>query len=182
MSVRDLEIELALRRGETRTERSNALPLSVEDAIAYRNAGNVPDKLGRSLRLVLNVDEDSAAALHEKRLRWEPDFHDAPEWRGPRSVPVNVVPLRRGPARPESMDAWWDDPDLARLEEEWESSGAVAGVRIPAEYRGFVYKTILSLQSSGRSVTVDSIADSVARWLDPDHAAELRAALEAAND
>lgn len=181
MSVRDLEIELALRRGESRAERSSAVRLSVEDALAFRNTGNVPDELGRTLRLVLAVSEESAAALHEMRLRWEPDFHEAPEWRGPGSVPVNVVPLRDGPARASVPGAWWDDPDLARLEEEWERTGAVAGMKVPAEYRGFVYKTVLSLQSSSRPVSMDSVLDSVARWLDPGQVAELRAALEAAN-
>jgi hypothetical protein len=182
MSVRDLEIELALRRGEVRAEPSNAAPLSIEEALAFRDAGNVPDELGRSLRLVLSVGAGSAADLHEKRLRWEPDFHDAPEWRGPGSMPVNVVPLREGSASGASGEAWWDDPDLAHLEDEWRASGTVAGLEVPAEYRGFVYKTVLSLQQSGRAVTVDSVLASVARWLSPAQVAELRAALGAAGD
>ena len=181
MSVRDLEIELALRRGEARAERSTAERLSIGEALAYRNAGNVPDDLGRSLRLVLTITGESAAALHEKRLQWEPDFHDAPDWRGPGSMPVNVVPLRDGSVRASPRDAWWDDPDLARLETELEATGAVGGIKVPAEYRGFVFKTVLSLQSAGRPVTVDSVVDSVARWLEPAQVSELRAALEAAN-
>jgi hypothetical protein len=52
---------------------------------------------------------------------------------------------------------------------------------IPGAYRGFVYKTVVSLRSAGRDVTVDSVADSVARWLEPARVAELRAALEDAN-
>jgi hypothetical protein len=180
MSVADLEVELARRRGEIRPP-SNAERLSVADALAFRDAGNVPDELGRSLRLVLVVDGDSAAALHEQRLRWEPDFHDAPEWRRPGSVPVNVVPLREGREEGSADDAWWDDPELARMEDEWARTGSVDGLAIPAEYRGFLYKTIISLRSSGRPVTVESVSDSVARWLEPDQASALRAALQAAN-
>jgi hypothetical protein len=180
MSVGDLETELARWRGETGRGPSHAERISVEEALDFRNAGNVPDELGRSLRLVL-VAEDSAAALHEKRLRWEPDFHDPPDWRRPGSLPVNVVPLRASRPPGEDDAAWWDDPDLAALEAEWSRTGAVAGLRIPADYRGFLYKTILSLRSAGRPVTVESVSDSVARWLEPDQAAALRAALDDAN-
>jgi hypothetical protein len=181
MSVRDLEIELARHRGESR-DSSNAVALSTEDALAFRNAGNVPDELGRSLRLVLHVGDESAAALHEKRLAWEPDFHDAPSWRTGGSAPVNVVPLRTGAERARAGGAWWDDPDIAALEKEWAETGAVDGVRVPGEYRSFVYKTVVSLRQAGRPVTVDSIVDSVARWLDAAQVGELRAALERAND
>lgn len=181
MSVADLEVELARRRGETTSDASTARRLSIEEALAFRNAGNVPDELGRSLRLVLETGGESAAALHEKRLLWEPDFHDAPDWRGPASVPVNVVPLRESTTSDVDDRAWWDDPALAEMEDEWARTGSVAGLRIPGPYRGFLYKTILSLQSAGRAVTVDAVADSVARWLEPADAAELRAALEDAN-
>ena len=184
MSVADLELELALHRGETRVERSNALRLSIRDALAYKAAGNIPDELGRSLRLVLLVEDDGdAARLGERRLAWEPDVHDAPTWRRDGSVPVNIVPLRTtaGASRGD-RESWLDDPALAALEEEWSVSGAVAGVRVPAEYRGFVYKTVLALKSSGRTVTVATIVDSIERWLGPDDVRALRDALEAAND
>jgi hypothetical protein len=181
MSVHDLEIELARHRGEARPEPTGSVALSIADALAFRDAGNVPDELGRSLRLVLHVSDESAAALHEKRLDWEPDFHDAPDWRGPGSMPVNVVPLRVDTARAAPGRAWWDDPELAALEKEWEATGVVAGVRVPAEYRGFVYKTVLSLQQAGRPMTVDSLLDSVARWLNAEQVEELRRALAAAN-
>ena len=180
MSVADLETELARWRGEDR-EESNAQRVSTEEALEFRNAGNVPDELGRSLRLVLVVDAGSAAALHEQRLRWEPDFHEAPDWRRPESVPVNVVPLREDRAAAGDEAAWWDDPELAAMEDEWARTGAVDGLAIPADYRGFLYKTIISLRSAGRAVTVDTVADSVARWLEPDQAAALRAALDDAN-
>lgn len=180
MSVRDLELELARWRGEP-AAASGARRLTTEEALAYRDAGNLPDEGGRSLRLVLFVDDDrEAARIHEKRAGWEPDFHETPSWRREGSVPVNVVPLRRSP-RPEGGRAWWDDPDLAALEDEWRASGAVAGLRVPGAYRSFVYKTVLSLQASGIDVTVDSVVASVSRWLGPDEALELRAALEEAN-
>ena len=182
-SVGDLEIELALARGEARTERSGALRLTVDEALAFKAAGNVPDARGRSLRLVLHVADDAdAARVSERRLRWEPDFHDAPEWRREGSVPVNVVPLRlhgRGSDAPN--ESWLDDPDLAALEEQWRATGSVAGIRVPGEYRGFVYKTVLALQAGGRAVTVEAIVDSVARWLDEKSVLDLRGALEAAN-
>jgi hypothetical protein len=181
MSVRDLEIELSRWRGDAAGERSNALPLSIEEALAFRDAGNVPDELGRSLRLVLLPDGETGT-LDEPRRRWEPDFHDAPDWRREGSVPVNVVPLRDRPPDPRPEIAWWDDPEMARMEEEWQRSGAVAGLRIPGAYRGFVYKTIRSLRSDARAVTVDSVCNSIARWVTPSVAAEVRAALQAAND
>ena len=133
MSVRDLELELARWRGGASAERSNALRLEIDEALAYRNAGNLPDSSGRTLRLVLHVRDDAdAARLHERRLSWEPDYHDAPDWRRPGSAPVNVVPLRDEPARSGEHEAWWDDPDLAALESEWRTTGAVAGLRVPA--------------------------------------------------
>jgi hypothetical protein len=183
MSVRDLEIELALHRGKTRTETSNAQPVTIGDALAFKAAGNIPDSLGRSLRLVLHVASDrDAARIGERRLSWEPDLHDAPSWRRDGSVPINVVPLRSGREGPGAAnESWLDDPDLAALEDEWRATGAVAGVRIPADYRAFVYKTVLALRSSGRDVTISSIVDSVRRWLREEDALELRNALEDVN-
>jgi hypothetical protein len=143
----------------------------------------VPDARGRSLRLVLHVRDDAEAArLSERRLSWEPDFHDAPDWRRDGSVPVNVVPLRLpGRAATSSDESWLEDPDLAALEEEWRTTGSVAGIRVPGDYRGFVYKTVLALQAGGRTVTVDAIVNSVARWLGEKDVDELRSTLEAAN-
>jgi hypothetical protein len=156
--------------------------LSTADALEFKAAGNVPDQLGRSLRLVLHVVDDAdAARLHERRLEWEPDFHDRPSWRREGSAPVNVVPLRPASGSTSLDRSWLDDPAMAALEREWDDTGEVAGVRVPAAYRSFVYKTVVALRSARREVTVNSIADSVERWLGPDDASRLRAALEAAN-
>lgn len=178
MSVRDLEIELARRRDPSRRkQRSNARSLNVEEALAYRDAGNLPDELDRTLRLVLILDNEP---LSDKRLRYEPDFHATPAWRRTGSRPVNVVPLAIDPSRlPTSGDLpWWQQPDVAPLEEEWQQSGAVGGIRLPGPYRSFVLKTIASLRSAGIEVTQASILSSVSRWLQPDQVVELREAFE----
>jgi hypothetical protein len=185
MSTRDLEIELAFERDAgAGSEHSNALPIPTEEALAFRNAGNVPDELDRTLRLVLRITRPGDVdELRSKRLTYEPDYLEAPSWRTPDSAPVNVVPLRTSDSRRSTeLGPWWDEPDLARLEAEWEATGMVAGVAIPATYRGFVYKTVLELQAAGRPVTVDAIADSVARWTGRAEAQEIRRALEEANE
>ncbi len=183
MSTSDLERELARWRDPSADRGpSNALRLSVEEALAYRNAGNLPDDDGRSLRLVLYVDgPEDLSALQRKRVLYEPDFHDAPRWRREGSKPVNVVPLRKPGVAPSPPEAWWEERDLAALEEEWRTSGRVGGLVVPAEYRGFVYKTVLALKAVGREVTADSVADSIARWLPPFEADRIRAALRTAN-
>jgi hypothetical protein len=182
MSAAELETELARwRHPERGTPPTGAVRLTIADALAYRNAGNLPDSDGRSLRLVLHVDDARELSyLQEKRLEYEPDFHEAPSWRREGSKAVNVVPLRReGIVGAASGAAWWDDPDIAALEKEWSVSGLVEGLPVPAELRGFVYKTVLSLRAAGRPVTPDSIADSVSRWLPPDQAEHIRSALRA---
>ena len=180
MSAHDLEIELRRwREPDAAVEASNAKQLDVPDALAYRDAGNLPDGLGRSLRLVLHVNDAAELSyLQQKRLGFEPDFHDAPTWRREGSKPVNVVPLRRADVKGAGGRAWWDDPDVALLEEEWSRTGMVEGMRVPGEIRSFVYKTVLSLRSAGREVTPESVADSIARWLSPEEAAQIKAALE----
>ncbi|MDQ4065866.1 MAG: hypothetical protein M3161_07450 [Actinomycetota bacterium] len=179
MSTRDLEIELRRWRGDNEAPRSNALELSIGDALAFRNAGNLPDELGRTLRLVLHVnDPRDLTYLQDTRLRFEPDFHDAPRWRRTGSRPVNVVPLRAAAATGTDMDAWWDDEAVRTLEEEWSRTGRVAGVGVPAEYRAFVYKTVLSLRAAGRDVSKDAIVSSIARWLDADDVARIAEALD----
>lgn len=181
MSVEDLETELARFRGEDRPP-SNAQPLSIEEALDYRNNGNLPDESGRSLRLVLRVDDASDLAnLDRKRLAFEPDYLEAPSWRREGSKPVNVVPLRPPDLPGPSATPWVDDPEMSALEEEWSRSGAVDGVVIPAEFRSFIYKTIALLRSANREVTVDSISDSIARWLHPAQAERVRDALAEAN-
>jgi hypothetical protein len=155
--------------------------LSVSDALSHRNAGNFPDDEGRSLRLVIEVDPDAGVdTVSEKRLQFEPDFHNAPNWRKPASRPVNVVPLRprTSSTSAEKEEAWWEDEKVAPLEAEWKESGTVAGLPVPGEFRSFVFKTVISLRASGHDVTADSVADSVARWLDPVDAERLRKALE----
>lgn len=180
MNTRELERELRRRRDPAASEpASSAVRLSIEDALAYRNDGNLPDGEGRTLRLVLHVSgTGDRKNLDRKRLLYEPDFHDAPKWRRKGSKAVNVVPLDVGGEEGAPLpEAWWDDPELVRLEEEWAESGRVAGLRVPAAYRGFVYKTVLALGRAGRPITPDSVADSIARWLPQDEVARIRAAL-----
>lgn len=180
MSAADLEIELKRWRnpGEA-VPATGAEPLTTEAALAFRDAGNIPDDRGRSLRLVLHVNDAAELSyLQQKRLAFEPDFHDAPSWRREGSKPVNVVPLRRDDVRGGGGRAWWEDPDVAALEKEWSATGTIAGMRVPAEVRSFVYKTVLSLRAAGREVTPASVADSIARWMLPEEAEQIRRALE----
>ncbi|MDP9227299.1 MAG: hypothetical protein M3P18_26320 [Actinomycetota bacterium] len=183
MSTQTLERELRRWRSEEVDKLApDALPLTVEEALAYRNAGNLPDERGRTLRLLLVLrNRDDVRNLPAKRLQYEPDYQDAPTWRREGSKPVNVVPLRRPDISPSHERPWWEEPDVAALEEEWSATGAVGGLCIPAGYRGFVYKTILSLRGAGREVTVDAVADSLARWLPPAQTAAIRSELHMAN-
>ncbi len=182
MSVADLEIELRRWREPSRAiGPSNATKLTMQEALGFRDAGNVPDALDRTLRLVLIVEPSSVEELSRRRLQFEPDFHSAPEWRREGSKPFNVVPLLVSRPEPKQEVAWWDDPDIKALEEEWSRTGAVAGVRIPEEYRSFVYKTVLALRVAGREVTVRSLSDSIARWLPPHEADRIKQALIEAN-
>ena len=180
MSTSELERVLAeWRRGLEPSVPSGARHLSVEEALAYRDAGNLPDERDRTLRLVLHVSDDDVAHLSKKRLVFEPDHHDPPVWKGPGSRPVNVVPLRSGGGGvDEDQGPWWEDPELRALEEEWVATGSIAGLRVPADYRSFVFKTVLALSEAGREITPDSVADSIARWL-PEGAEKIRAALKA---
>lgn len=181
MSVADLEKELARWRG-TETGPSNAERLSIADALAFRNAGNMPDEKGRTLRLVLEIKNSSdLSTLDAKRLEFEPDYHDAPTWRREGSVPVNVVPLRPPEVGGTAAANWWDQPEVARLEKEWAASGTVEGLSVPAEYRSFVYKTVLALKAGGRDVTLQALLDSLARWMSPDDLDTLGSALRRAN-
>ena len=182
MTTAELERELARRRGDD-LPATGAHKLTVAEALEFRDAGNLPDADGRTLRLVLNVEDEAGLEdLGVRRLDYEPDYHDPPSWRREGSAPVNVVPLRRegvvGPLRRE----WWQEDDLAALEAEWSRSGTVAGLNVPGDYRSFVYKTVLALQEAGRDVTVDAVADSIARWLPRDDSEEIRRALRAANE
>ncbi|MDQ4124485.1 MAG: hypothetical protein M3134_02645 [Actinomycetota bacterium] len=181
MSTADLERELALWRDPGAAgPPSNAIPLSVEEAISYRDAGNLPDEHGRTLRLVLYArDLDEVRALGRKRLQFEPDYHDAPAWRREGSAPVNVVPLR-GPDVAGDASPWWESPDVASLEEEWRATGRIAGLSVPAEYRGFVLKTVVGLRDAGIPVDVDSVAASLSRWLAPEQVREISDAIRGA--
>jgi hypothetical protein len=178
MSTADLEKELARRRDSgAAVPPSGALPLTVEEAIAYRNAGNVPDEHGRTLRLVLFArDLDEVRALGTKRAAFEPDYHDAPVWRREGSVPVNVVPLR-APGVAGNPLPWWESSDVAELETEWRRTGRIAGLTVPAEYRGFVLKTVVALREAGRPVDAESVTASLARWLAPEQAREISDAI-----
>jgi hypothetical protein len=169
---------IAVRSGSPNIEFG--VPLPIDDALAYRNAGNVPDDAGRTLRLVL-YDDGGPGALVQKRLQFEPDYQEAPTWKVQGSKPVNVIPLRVGERKTRTHEAWWEDPAMARLEEEWTKSGSIEGVRIPGEYRGFVFKTVVELRTAGKDVTPQAIADSVARWLSPEDAERVRDALITAN-
>lgn len=180
MSVPELERELARLRTPDVTEAPSAIRrLTVEEALTYRDDGNLPDPDGRSLRLVLRVGDES---LSQKRLRYEPDYHEEPTWRRQGSRPVNVVPIHPAGVIPAATDQpWWEQPDVAELEDEWRVSGRVDGVAIPEGYRSFVLKTIAALNSAGIAVTIDAIAGSLARWLSPGQVDEIRRALVDAN-
>ncbi len=178
MSVRDLEIELARRRDPAADHPpSGAVALGIDEALEYRNAGNVPDSAGRSLRLVLKIDDEP---LSLKRLRFEPDFHEAPAWRRPGSKPVNVVPLAPSTDKRSRTgeEEWWAQPDVAALESEWRQTGTIAAMKVPEMYRSFVLKTVVSLRQAGVEVDPESVLASVSRWLSPDQVEELREALE----
>lgn len=181
MSVRELERELA-RSKDPSLPPTGAPHLSKEEALALRSRGNVPDEDGRSLRIVLHVRSlEDVKGLSRRRLAFEPDFHEEPTWRREGSVPINVVPLRMGPIEAAPQESWQDEPEVAALEGEWQTSGTIAGIKVPEAYRSFVYKTVLSLQGANLEVTVPAIVASVARWLPPDDVRNLRAALETAN-
>ena len=174
MSTRELERALASwRSGDHAAE--TGVRLTVDEALAHRNQGNIPDGEDRSLRLVLFVDGEP---LERKRLRYEPDFHAAPAWRRDGSRPVNVVPLRTEDSPAGDTAPWWESPRVRELEEEWRSSGTVAGVEVPADYRSFVFKTVIALQDAGESVTPHSIGDSIARWLSPEDARRVTESLK----
>ena len=179
MNTSELEQELLrFRDPENDHPASTAVPLSIEEALAFKRSGNLPDPRGRSLRLVLHVTDAVALdRLNDKRLAFEPDLHEAPDWRRPGSKPVNVVPLRTSDVTARDPGAWWDDPELGRLEEEWRTSGTVSGLRVPGEYRSFVFKTVLALRAAGEPVTAEKIVDSVARWLPADDVARIRRGL-----
>jgi hypothetical protein len=178
MSVAELEQVLDEWRSGRRSDAVTSAPrLSIGQAIEYRNSGNLPDDHGRTLRLLLLVDDVHPGAVEAKRLRYEPDHHDQPRWRRIGSVPVNVVPLRVSHARRPTPRPWFEEPSLAALEREWQASGTVDGVRVPAEYRGFVYKTALALRGAGRDVTVEALAASISRWVSPQDARRIRSAL-----
>ena len=174
MSTSELERALQAWRNGERGEEFG-LALEIEDAIARRNAGNVPDDEDRSLRLVMFVDGEP---LERKRLRFEPDFHSPPEWRRYGSRPVNVVPLRTEDSPSGDGAAWWDSPRVRDLEEEWRTSGTVAGIVVPGDYRSFVFKTVIALQDAGEAVTPRSVGDSIARWMSPEDAHRIRESLK----
>jgi hypothetical protein len=181
MSTLELERILLWLRSPSNEPAPEPTRLTIEEALAYRDAGNLPDEHGRTLRLFLLArDRQEVRDLSLRRLDFEPDYHDAPTWRRQGSKPINVVPLPSDSKAPEGRP-WWEEPDLAALESEWLTTGGIDGLRIPAAYRGFVYKTILSLRAAGRPVSIDSVADSLARWLAPEEVAEIRSALESAN-
>ncbi|MGH2750384.1 MAG: hypothetical protein ACRDK3_05870 [Actinomycetota bacterium] len=183
MSTSDLELELAnWRSPEARPTGSCARRLTTEEALAFRDRGNLPDEQGRTLRLVLRVDDtQELAQLERRRLEFEPDYQDAPKWRREGSRPINVVPLRPPGVAPVTTDAWWEVPELAALEREYEEHGTAGGVRVPGEYRGFVFKTVLALRSQHREVTPGAISDSIARWLSDEDAARIARALKQLN-
>lgn len=180
MSTADLERELRRWRTGDGAPSDNVQPLSVSEALSYRNDGNLEDELGRSLRLVLRIDTpEDLHALEVKRSTYEPDYLGAPGWRRAGSKPVNVVPLRPPEVRGRA-EAWWDEATMAAMEAEWSETGAVDGLVIPGEYRSFVFKTIAALKAAGQEATVPSIVGSLQRWLSPEQAEEIRRALDGA--
>lgn len=178
MSTAQLENLLASRRADEEVLPEGVERLSTEDALAYRDRGNLPDEADRSLRIILNVrSEEELSSLEARRAELEPDYLDPPKWRREGSRPVNVVPLRRTEVKGAER-AWWDDPEVGALEEEWRATGTVSGVAIPGDYRSFVFKTVLALRRAGREITAESIADSIERWVSPTDAAKIRQALK----
>jgi hypothetical protein len=179
MSTSELEQELLRFRDPAKEHpASGAVPLSIEEALSFKRSGNLPDAQGRWLRLVLHVSDAAALDhLNEKRLVFEPDLHEAPVWRRPGSKPVNVVPLRTSEVQAHDPGAWWDYPEIGELENEWRSTGSVGDLRIPGEYRGFIFKTVLALRAAGELVTAEKVADSIERWLPAEDAARIRRAL-----
>ena len=163
MNLRDVEKLLAAWRASD-LSKDFGVALTNDEALEIRDAGNIPDARDRSLRLVFFVDDEP---LERKRLRFEPDFHRAPSWRRQGSRPVHIVPLRKGVVGAGDERPWWELPRVGELEEEWRDSGKVAGIAVPAEYRSFVFKTVIALQDAEEEVTEASIAASIARWLPP---------------
>lgn len=150
------------------------------EALEFKRAGNLPDAEGRTLRLVIRAESGEPEAVARRRVLFEPDYHEAPSWRKPGSKPINVIPLRPR-ATGAASGTWWEDPTMSELESEWQQHGTAAGVKVPGAYRSFVFKTVAALRASGVAVSADAIADSIARWVPPDDAAEIRAALLDAN-
>ena len=175
------EVERELRFIDDPSHDSQQVRLSIDRALAYRNAGNLPDSNGRWLRLVLRSDDPHPEAIATRRALFEPDFHAAPTWRREGSKPVNVIPLRPQTLVSSDEEAWWDDTTMAAYEHEWQEHGTVERVVVPGEYRSFVYKTVAALKAAGQEVTPGSIADSVARWVAPEDAERIRVALLTAN-
>jgi hypothetical protein len=181
MDTHSLERELARYRRGSGPPGKNVVPLSIAEALEYRNRGNVPDELGRSLRLVLHIDNaEDLQRLDSKRFAYEPDYLDPPTWRREGSAPVNVVPLR-GAEVEGRPGPWWEDEEMAALEAQWKETGSVDGVRIPEAYRSFLYKSVIALRAAGREVTVGSLSGAIERWLSPEQASEIRTALQEAN-
>jgi hypothetical protein len=179
MSPRDLEIELRRWRGARDVEPSNASPMEREEALAYRDSGNLPDALDRSLRIVIVVSSNAELMnLDSRRLTFEPDAHQAPSWRREGSRPINVVPLRREGVAASGLDSWADDPAMASMEDRWARTGMVGGIQVSAEVRGFVFKTVVALERAGVPVTVDAITDSLSRWLSAEDVARVAAGLQ----
>lgn len=183
MSVSELERALARWRDpDARAGAFGGRRLTIQAALDRRDSGNVPDAAGRSLRLVLVVERPGEPGLVErKRLSYEPDYHEAPRWRREGSAPINVVPLPAEGVRVAAPGSWLEDPELEALESEWTETGAVSGLRIPGELRGFVYKTILALRAARVEVTPETVAASISRWLARDDASRLLEALLEAN-
>ena len=70
---------------------------------------------------------------------------------------------------------------MAELEAQWQRTGAVSGVNIPGDLRGFLFKTILALRAAGKEISVEALSASVSRWLQPDDVARIGDALRRAN-
>ena len=97
MNVPELERALRwMRETESEGESFAGIRLSIDQALEFRNAGNVPDENGRSLRLVLHVDAEPEG-LARKRPSSSPTITRPPHGGERDPKPVNVVPLGRGP-------------------------------------------------------------------------------------
>ena len=61
---------------------SNTRRVTIEGALEFRNAGNLPDEVDRTLGwCFVSRTHRISNGSHERRLEFGPDYQDAPTWR-----------------------------------------------------------------------------------------------------